>query len=243
MKQKFLKAAALISALLVSAAAFSQNRTVKGTVTDETGQPMIALAVVVTGTSTGAVTDADGHYSISVPAGATLTFSYLGYTTQVVPCEGRDVIDVVLQPDTEVLGDAVIIGYGTTAKKDLTGAVASVGAKEFNKGLVSSAEQLINGRVAGVQIMSTSGSPTSGSTIRIRGGASLNASNDPLIVLDGIPLEIGGISGNDGNFLSMINPADIESMTVLKDASSTAIYGSRASNGVIIITTNYFKAV
>lgn len=237
MKQKFLKAAALISALLVSAAAFSQNRTVKGTVTDETGQPMIALAVVVTGTSTGAVTDADGHYSISVPAGATLTFSYLGYTTQVVPCEGRDVIDVVLQPDTEVLGDAVIIGYGTTAKKDLTGAVASVGAKEFNKGLVSSAEQLINGRVAGVQIMSTSGSPTSGSTIRIRGGASLNASNDPLIVLDGIPLEIGGISGNDGNFLSMINPADIESMTVLKDASSTAIYGSRASNGVIIITT------
>ena len=237
MKHQILKAAALLAALLVSAAAFSQNRTVKGTVTDETGQPLIALAVVVTGTSTGAVTDADGHYSISVPSGATLTFSYLGYKTQVVPCDGRDTIDVALQPDTEVLGDAVIIGYGTTAKKDLTGAVTAVGTKDFNKGLVSSAEQLINGRVAGVQIMSTSGSPTAGSTIRIRGGASLNASNDPLIVLDGIPLEIGGISGNSGNFLSMINPADIESMTVLKDASSTAIYGSRASNGVIIITT------
>ncbi len=237
MKQKFLKAAALIAALMVSAAAFSQNRTVKGRVSDDTGQPLIALAVVVTGTSTGAVTDADGYYSISVPDGATLTFSYLGYKTLVVPCDGRDVIDVTLMSDAEVLGDAVIIGYGTTAKKDLTGAVTAVGTKEFNKGLVSSAEQLINGRVAGVQIMSTSGSPTSGSTIRIRGGASLNASNDPLIVLDGIPLEIGGISGNDGNFLSMINPADIESMTVLKDASSTAIYGSRASNGVIIITT------
>ena len=124
------------------------------------------------------------------------------------------------------------MGYGTTRKSDLTGSVATVKAKDFNKGSISSPEQLINGKVSGVQIMSNSGSATAGSTIRVRGGASLNASNDPLIVVDGVPLELGGISGAD-NFLSMINPQDIESMTVLKDAASTAIYGSRASNGVI----------
>lgn len=210
---------------------------VSGTVTDETGAPMLGLTVVVTGTSTGALTDLDGNYSIEVPSDASLTFSYLGYETQIIPVAGRTRIDVKLLPDTEVLSDAIVIGYGNTTKKDLTGSVSAIGTKDFNNGLLSSPEQLINGKVAGVQIMSSGGSPTSGSTIRIRGGASLNASNDPLIVLDGIPLEIGGISGNDGNFLSMINPADIESMTVLKDASSTAIYGSRASNGVIIITT------
>lgn len=210
---------------------------VSGTVTDETGAPMLGLTVVVTGTSTGALTDLDGNYSIEAPADASLTFSYLGYETQIIPVDGRARIDVKLLPDTEVLSDAIVIGYGNTTRKDLTGSVSAIGTKDFNNGLLSSPEQLINGKVAGVQIMSSGGSPTSGSTIRIRGGASLNASNDPLIVLDGIPLEIGGISGNDGNFLSMINPADIESMTVLKDASSTAIYGSRASNGVIIITT------
>lgn len=142
-----------------------------------------------------------------------------------------------MKPQTMTLDDVVVIGYGTSRKGDLTGAVANVSSKDFNEGMISSPEQLINGKIAGVQIMSNSGSPTAGSTIRIRGGASLNASNDPLIVLDGVPLEIGGISGNNSNFLSLINPNDIESMTVLKDASSTAIYGSRASNGVIIITT------
>ena len=142
-----------------------------------------------------------------------------------------------MKPQTMTLDDVVVIGYGTSRKGDLTGAVANVSSKDFNEGMISSPEQLINGKIAGVQIMSNSGTPTAGSTIRIRGGASLNASNDPLIVLDGVPLEIGGISGNNSNFLSLINPNDIESMTVLKDASSTAIYGSRASNGVIIITT------
>jgi len=135
----------------------------------------------------------------------------------------------------------VVVGYGTARRSDLTGSVSTVSSKDFNKGQISSPEQLINGKVAGVQIMSNSGSATAGSTIRVRGGASLNASNDPLIVLDGVPLESGGISGNSSNFLSMINPSDIESMTVLKDASSTAIYGSRASNGVIIITTKKGK--
>ena len=241
MRQLFLKSfAVLILSFIGLAGAFdvaAQSRTVVGTVTDETGMPMIGLTVIVTGTSNGATTDLDGRYLLQVPENGTLTFSYLGYETVVVPLDGRTQIDVQLQPDSERLSDAVVIGYGTTAKKDLTGSVAAVGSKDFNNGLLASPEQLINGKVAGVQIMSSSGSPTSGSTIRIRGGASLNASNDPLIVLDGIPLEIGGISGNDGNFLSMINPSDIESMTVLKDASSTAIYGSRASNGVIIITT------
>ncbi len=237
MKQTFLKFLAILSGTLVCAAAFCQSHTVSGTVLEDTGEPMVGMTVFITGTTTGVPTDVDGKYSIQVPEGATLTFSYLGFKTQVVPTDGKSRIDVILAPDTEVLGDAVVIGYGTTKKKDLTGSVSSVSSKDFNNGLVSSPEQLINGKVAGVQIMSSSGSPTAGSTIRIRGGASLNASNDPLIVLDGIPLEIGGISGNDGNFLSLINPADIETMTVLKDASSTAIYGSRASNGVIIITT------
>ncbi len=237
MKQTFLKFLAILSGTLVSAAAFCQSHTVSGTVLEDTGEPLVGMTVFITGTTTGVPTDVDGKYSIQVPEGATLTFSFLGFKTQVIPTDGKSRIDVILASDTEVLGDAVVIGYGTTKKKDLTGSVSSVSSKDFNNGLVSSPEQLINGKVAGVQIMSSSGSPTAGSTIRIRGGASLNASNDPLIVLDGIPLEIGGISGNDGNFLSLINPADIESMTVLKDASSTAIYGSRASNGVIIITT------
>ena len=171
------------------------------------------------------------------PPNAVLVYSCMGFTDEEIPVGGRSVIDVQLKADTEVLADAVVIGYGTTSKKDLTGSVATMKAEDFNAGLISTPEQLINGKVSGVQIMSSSGSPTAGSTIRIRGGASLNASNDPLIVLDGVPLEIGGIAGNDGNFMSLINPSDIESMTVLKDASSTAIYGSRASNGVIIITT------
>lgn len=236
---RMLHVCALLCAVLLSIqwAAAQNSIKVSGTVIDDAGYPMIGLTVVVTGTNNGVVTDIDGNYSIDVNPDASLTFSFLGFKTQVIPVEARNRIDVQLLPDTELLSDAIVIGYGNTTKKDLTGSVSSVGTKDFNNGLISSPEQLINGKVAGVQIMSASGSPTSGSTIRIRGGASLNASNDPLIVLDGIPLEIGGISGNDGNFMSMINPADIESMTVLKDASSTAIYGSRASNGVIIITT------
>ena len=167
-----------------------------------------------------------------------LQFSYIGYETKIVAIPtSSTTLNVQMKSDSQVLSDVVVIGYGTQRKSDLTGSVTNVSSKDFNMGLVSSPEQLINGKISGVQIMSNSGSPTSGSTIRVRGGASLNASNDPLIVLDGVPLEQGGISGNDGNFLSLINPNDIESMTILKDASSTAIYGSRASNGVILITT------
>ena len=217
--------------------AMQDDITVSGTVTDETGTPLVGLTVYVSGTNNGALTDLDGHYSIEVPDGAILVFSYLGYATREVPVNGQAVIDMQLFPDTQLLADAVVIGYGTTTKRDMTGSISAVNSDDFNTGLISSPEQLINGKVSGVQITSSGGSPTSGSTIRIRGGASLNASNDPLIVLDGVPLESGGVSGMGTNFLSLINPADIESMTVLKDASSTAIYGSRASNGVVIITT------
>jgi len=215
----------------------AQTKKVTGTVTDETNEPIIGAIVKVPDTTIGITTDIDGQYSIDVPDDKNqLEFSFLGYESQVIVITSS-VVNVKLVPKTMALTDVVVIGYGTQRRSDLTGSISSVSSKDFNEGLISSPEQLINGKVSGVQIMSNSGSPTGGSTIRIRGGASLNASNDPLIVLDGVPLENGGISGNTGNFLSLINPADIESMTILKDASSTAIYGSRASNGVIIITT------
>lgn len=215
----------------------AQTRTIKGEVTDaQNGEALIGATVMVEGEKGGTVTDFDGNFSLQVSSSAKkIKVSYIGYIDKVLSIS--DNMKVKLESDSKALADVVIIGYGTARKSDLTGSVATVKSKDFNKGLVSSPEQLINGKVSGVQIMSNSGSASAGSTIRVRGGASLNASNDPLIVLDGVPLEQGGISGNSSNFLSMINPSDIESMTVLKDASSTAIYGSRASNGVIIITT------
>lgn len=215
----------------------AQTRTIIGEVTDaQNGEALIGATVMVEGEKGGTVTDFDGNFSLQVSSSAKkIKVSYIGYIDKVLSIS--DNMKVKLESDSKALADVVVIGYGTARKSDLTGSVATVKSKDFNKGLVSSPEQLINGKVSGVQIMSNSGSASAGSTIRVRGGASLNASNDPLIVLDGVPLEQGGISGNSSNFLSMINPSDIESMTVLKDASSTAIYGSRASNGVIIITT------
>lgn len=222
----------------VSPAFAQEGKKITGHVVDDTNEPLIGASILVIGTSTGVITDLDGNFNIIVPSGATaLQISYVGYETVTVPVPSGNTVNVKMKSDAQMLNDVVVIGYGTQRKSDLTGSVSNVSSKDFNSGLISSPEQLINGKVSGVQIMSNSGSPTAGSTIRIRGGASLNASNDPLIVLDGVPLEAGGISGNTGNFLSLINPSDIESMTILKDASSTAIYGSRASNGVIIITT------
>lgn len=215
----------------------AQTRTIKGEVTDaQNGEALIGATVMVEGEKGGTVTDFDGNFSLQVSSSAKkIKVSYIGYIDKILSIS--DNMKVKLESDSKALADVVVIGYGTARKSDLTGSVATVKSKDFNKGLVSSPEQLINGKVSGVQIMSNSGSASAGSTIRVRGGASLNASNDPLIVLDGVPLEQGGISGNSSNFLSMINPSDIESISVLKDASSTAIYGSRASNGVIIITT------
>lgn len=227
-----------------SLSAQAQKKKLTGTVTDaQTGETLIGATVVPNTGGTGTVTNIDGVYTLMVePSTTSLTVSYIGYTTKTVAVKASaDVVDIALDPAANEVEEVVVVGYGTTRRSDLTGSVSTVNSKDFNKGQISSPEQLINGKVAGVQIMSNSGSATSGSTIRVRGGASLNASNDPLIVLDGVPLENGGISGNSSNFLSMINPSDIESMTVLKDASSTAIYGSRASNGVIIITTKKGK--
>ena len=236
---KVRKRGILLAALLLMGCLqlLAQTRTVKGEVTDaQNGEALIGATVTVEGEKGGTVTDFDGNFSLQVSSSAKkIKVSYIGYIDKILTIS--DNMQVKLESDNKALADVVVIGYGTARKSDLTGSVATVKAKDFNKGLVSSPEQLINGKVSGVQIMSNSGSASAGSTIRVRGGASLNASNDPLIVLDGVPLEQGGISGNSSNFLSMINPSDIESMTVLKDASSTAIYGSRASNGVIIITT------
>ncbi len=229
---------ALMVAMALPLAAYAQSfTTVSGIVVDENSQPMIGVAVIVPGTGSGTSTDLDGHYSINVPKGAeTVEFSFIGYITMQQTVRGG-LLNVQMQPDMNLMEEVVVIGYGVQKKEDMTGSITSVSEKDFNQGVISSPEQLVNGKIAGVQIISGGGSPTAGSTIRVRGGASLNASNEPLIVLDGVPMEVGGKVSGNGNFLSLINPNDIESMTVLKDASSTAIYGSRASNGVIIITT------
>lgn len=230
--------ALLLASLLATGGmtAMAQSRVVKGSVVDANNQePLMGATITING-KTAAVTDIDGNFQFNAPESSKqISVSYIGYVAKTVQIK-NGVMTVTLDSNDKQIGEVVVVGYGTTRKSDLTGSVATVKAKDFNKGSISSPEQLINGKVSGVQIMSNSGSATSGSTIRVRGGASLNASNDPLIVVDGVPLELGGISGAD-NFLSMINPQDIESMTVLKDAASTAIYGSRASNGVIIITT------
>ncbi len=216
------------------------QRTISGIVTDtETAEPLIGASVVIVGTSKGVITDFDGRYSIDVPEDAkALQFSYTGYSVMEVELGTSNTLDVQLSAGT-ILDEVVVIGYGTVKKEDATGAVQTVSPKAFNRGAVTSAQELLSGKVAGVQII-TDGTPGGGSTIRIRGGSSLSASNDPLIVIDGVPLAPGTVNGGR-NPLNLVNPNDIESMTVLKDASATAIYGSRASNGVIIITTKKGK--
>ena len=228
--------------LLVAQFSFAQNRVISGKVTDsKDGSALPGVTVAAKGTTTGTQTGSDGTFNLSVSSSVTtLVFSSVGYASQEVNIEGKSTVEVSMTVSSASLGEVVVIGYGTARKKDLTGSVANVTAKDFNKGAITTPEQLISGKVAGVAITSNSGQPGSGSTIRIRGGASLNASNDPLIVIDGMPISNDGISGAS-NPLSLINPADIESVSILKDASATAIYGSRASNGVIMITTKKGK--
>jgi TonB-dependent starch-binding outer membrane protein SusC len=228
----------LLAGVLPSIAQQAIGKTLTGQVSDENGEPLIGVSVTLVGTGTGATTDSEGYYKLTISGNyREIKFAYVGFETKIIPVPAGNTLNVRMKMNTQEVDEVVVIGYGTKRRSDLTGSVTNVTGKDFNTGLIGSTEQLINGKVSGVQIMQTSGSPTSGSTIRIRGGASLNASNDPLIVLDGLPLEGGGISGNSGNFMSLINPNDIESITILKDASSTAIFGSRASNGVILITT------
>ena len=231
----------LLVGMLVLSSSFlmAQNaKKITGTVLDENGEGLIGAAVTETGTSNGAITDMDGSFTLQVSGNTkTVQVSFIGYITETVQIPASGNIVIRMEPDRQMLQETVVIGYGVQRKSDLTGSVSNVSTEDFNQGVINSPEQLINGKVSGVQIVNGGGSPSAGSTIRIRGGASLNASNDPLIVLDGVPMEVGGSVSGSGNFLSLINPNDIESMTILKDASSTAIYGSRASNGVIIITT------
>lgn len=235
--RKLLYAIGVPVLLLFSFASLAQDKLITGRVTDSAGNGIANVSITVKEAATrGTTTAADGRFSISVPSNATaLIFSSVGYGYREEPITSNT-LNVSLQSTASDLNTVVVIGYGTVRKRDLTGSVATVTAKDFQKGVITTPEQLIAGKVAGVSITPNDGAPGSGSTIRIRGGSSLNASNDPLIVIDGMPLSNSGISGV-ANALALINPNDIASFTVLKDASATAIYGSRAANGVIIITT------
>ncbi len=211
--------------------------TLKGTVTEQsTSIPLPGVNILIKGTTTGTATDFDGNYQINVNNGDVILFSYVGYNPVEITYTGQPTLNIQLVENTAQLDEVVIIGYGSVKKEDLTGSVDVISSKEFNKGAVLSADQLLTGKLAGVRITSNGGQPDSAPNIRIRGGSSLNANNSPLIVIDGIPIDNTNPAGV-GNPLSLINPNDIESFSVLKDASATAIYGSRASNGVIIITT------
>ncbi len=236
--KKLLKAFVLCTVLFFSHASFSQNKVITGKVTDtRDGSGLSGVSVTPKGSSSGTVTSIDGSFQVTVAGNTnTLSFSSVGYESREVDISGRSSINVAMTTTVSSMDEVIVIGYGTRTKKDLTGSVTSITAKDFNKGVITTPEQLISGKVAGVSITPNDGAPGSGSTIRIRGGASLNASNDPLIVIDGMPLSNSGIAGAP-NALALLNPNDIASFTVLKDASATAIYGSRASNGVIIITT------
>jgi iron complex outermembrane receptor protein len=248
MKFNLLKQLMFAIAMLLTGVAFSQ--TISGTVTGDEG-PLPGVNVIVKGTSNGTSTDFDGNYSIDgVASGAVLEFSSLGYVTQEVTISDQSTIDIFLETDSEALDEVVIIGYGTTTVKDATGAVSSVSSDDFNGGAIASAEQLIQGKVAGVQTVQSSGEPGAGIAIRIRGTSSIRSNNDPLYVVDGVPLSgaappegpnVGFGTSVSSNPLSFLNPNDIESMSVLKDASATAIYGSRGANGVVIITTKSGK--
>ncbi len=214
---------------------FAQGLTVQGQVVDAIGVPVIGASVLEIGTSNGVITDYDGNFILDVESDESdLQISFIGYKTVVVPVSEN--MRVLLEEDTQLLDDVVVIGYGTVKKNDMTGSVTAIKPDDMNKGLQTNAQDMIAGKIAGVSVVSNNGAPGGGATIRIRGGASLNASNDPLIVIDGFAIDNDNIKGLS-NPLSMVNPNDIESFTVLKDASATAIYGSRASNGVIIITT------
>lgn len=216
--------------------ASAQVITVSGVVTDEAGEAVIGATIQEKATSKGTITDFDGKYRIDVDADAVLVFSYVGYSAQEIGVGGRTVINVVMREDSQLLDEVVAIGYGVVKKNDATGSITAINPDPTNKGLNTNMQEMLQGKVAGVNVTTDGGSPGGGATIRIRGGSSLNASNDPLIVIDGLAMDNTGIQGVS-NPLSMVNPNDIETFTVLKDASATAIYGSRASNGVIIITT------
>lgn len=229
----------LLVGLFLSIGAFAQQIAVKGHVKDTTGEPVIGANVLVKGTTNGTITDFDGNFMLNVPKDAILSVSFVGYKTAEV--KAAPTVMVTLEDDSQVLDAVVVIGYGSVKKNDMTGSVTAIKPDKLNKGLITNAQDMMTGKIAGVSVVSKGGAPGAGATIRIRGGSSLTAENDPLIVIDGLAMDNKGVKGLS-NPLSMVNPNDIESFTVLKDASATAIYGSRASNGVIIITTKKGQA-
>jgi TonB-dependent starch-binding outer membrane protein SusC len=239
--------------LLGNQAAWAQERTVTGKVTDATGSVLPGVSIQVKGTTRGANTNADGVYTLTgVGDNATLVFSFIGYTSQEVVVGNRSTVDVQLADDTKALQEVVVVGYGTQKQKDITGGIVALGPKDFNQGVIASPEQLLQGRAAGVQITPSSGEPGAGINIQIRGSTSVRSNSNPLYVIDGVPLDGGDVSAGGQDFgggttsarnpLNFLNPNDIENISVLKDASSAAIYGSRGANGVVLITTKRGKA-
>ena len=228
-----LRALTLASGLLLTVSSFAQTNAVKGHVKDASGEPIMGATITVNGKAVG-ITDMDGNFSVDAAPGAKITFTYLGMTPQTVKASSN--MNITLEDDSKALNEVVVIGYGVAKKSDLTGSVTAIKPDSKNKGVVVNAQDMLTGKVAGVNITSNDGTPGGGAKIRVRGGSSLNASNDPLIVIDGLAMDNDGVKGLS-NLLSVVNPQDIESFSVLKDASATAIYGSRGSNGVIIITT------
>ena len=221
--------------MILGISAYGQNVRISGTVVSDTdGSPLIGVTVQIKGTTKGTSTDIHGVYSLDVNKGQTLVFSYIGFKNQEVKIDTKNTLNISLQEDFEVLDEVVVVGYGTMKRSDLTGAVVSVTNEDIKKNVVTSLDQALQGKAAGVFVTQNSGAPGGGVSVSIRGVNSFNG-NEPLYVIDGVPLS-GQTSGNT-NALASINPADIVSMEVLKDASATAIYGSRASNGVVIITT------
>jgi iron complex outermembrane receptor protein len=227
----------LFLGILVSGALNAQGIRVTGKVTDAAdGSSLIGVTIQEKGTTNGTLTDVNGNYTITVSPTSSLVVSYIGYKGQEIPVNNRTSVNVSLEVEEQLLQEVVVIGYGTVRKEDATGSVKAISSEYFNPGIVSSPQEMVIGKMAGVQITTGGGAPGAGATIRIRGGSSLRASNDPLIVIDGVAVDTEGPTGMR-NPLATINPNDIETFTVLKDASATAIYGSRASNGVILITT------
>lgn len=225
----------VLFALVFSVSVAAQKTVVKGNILDKDNLPIIGANILEKGTSNGTISDVDGNFTLSITnPKATLLITYIGYKNVEMPASAN--MKIMMTEDSEMLEDVVVIGYGSVKKSDATGSVTAIKPDDFNKGLRTTAQDALVGKVPGVNVVSSSGAPGTGATIRIRSGASLSASNDPLIVIDGVPVDNSTIEGG-GNVIGGINPDDIETFTVLKDASATAIYGSRASNGVIVITT------
>lgn len=223
----------MASAIAITASAFAQSRTISGKIVDANGEPVIGASAIVKGTSNGSITDLDGKFSIKdVPENGTITVSYIGYKSQTISVKGKNTISIVLQEDNTSLDDVVVIGYGSVKKSTLTAAVSKMDAKGIENRTLARAETALQGQLAGVQVRTTNGEPGADMQIRVRGAASVNATSDPLYVVDGVPMDN----------LSGINPADIQSIEVLKDAASAAIYGSRGSNGVVMVTTKKGKS-